>query len=67
MGGELNFTTLWDTPTVMDTVTFSGFYLTDTVESVADPDWKRAWCIYCIQLWSAHVFTVHNFYDHAYK
>ena len=57
MVGELNFTTLWDTPTVMDTLTFSGFYLTDTIESVADPDSKRAWRIYCIQLVSTRIYS----------
>ena len=32
---------------------------------MADPAWKRVVCIYYIQLWSSHIFTVHNFYDHA--
>ena len=39
--GGLEVTMLRGMPTFMDTLTFIGFELTDTVESVADPDWKR--------------------------
>ena len=35
--GGIKVTKLWSTPTFIDTPTFIGFYLTDTVESVADP------------------------------
>ena len=40
-------------------------FLLGKVESVADPNWKKRWCIYYIQLWSSHVFTVHSFHGHA--
>ena len=60
--GGLNFTMLRDTPTFMDTLSFIDFQLTDTVESVADSDWKKSQFsvvyIYYIQLWSSHIFTV---------
>ena len=46
--------TFIDTPIFIDTPTFIGFKLSDMVESVADPDWKKSG----VQLWSSHVFTV---------
>ena len=60
-GEGLNLTMLWTRPLFISTPTLIDFYLTDTVESVADSDPKKWWCIYYINLFSSHIFTVHNF------
>ena len=40
----------------MDTPNFTKFYLTDTVESVADPDWEKERCIYTLNRFGPHTY-----------
>ena len=62
----LNFTMLQTTPTFINTPAFIN---TPTFILLLIDWYSRisARCIYYTRLWSSHVFTVHNFYDHAYK
>ena len=62
-GEELNLTMLWTRPLFISTPTLIDFYLTDTVESVADSDPKKM-VVYILYkpFFLTHIYSP-QFYD----
>ena len=57
----LKFTMLWGMPTFMDTPSFYWVLIDSYGRINGRSKLEKVWCIYYIQLWSSHVFTVHIF------